>query len=49
MDPHWNDIPTVLRILLTTFVMAPTMTYLVMPFITRRLRPWLQKAPKKTA
>jgi len=49
VDPHWNDIPTVLRILLTTLVMAPTMTYLVMPFITRRLRPWLQKAPKVTA
>ncbi|WP_120339043.1 antibiotic biosynthesis monooxygenase [Cryobacterium soli] len=49
VDPEWNDIPTVLRILLTTFVMAPTMTYLVMPFITRRLRPWLQKAPTPKA
>jgi antibiotic biosynthesis monooxygenase (ABM) superfamily enzyme len=45
VDPHWNDIPTVLRILLTTLVMAPTMTYVVMPFITRRLRPWLHKRP----
>ena len=49
VDPAWNDIPTVLRILLTTLVMAPTMTYLVMPQITRLLRPWLQKAPKEKA
>jgi antibiotic biosynthesis monooxygenase (ABM) superfamily enzyme len=49
VDPHWNDIPTVLRILLTTLVMAPMMTYVVMPFVTRRLRPWLQKRPAPKA
>jgi len=46
VDPSWNSLPIVLRVLLTTFVMAPMMTIVVMPFITRMLRPWLQKAPK---
>lgn len=40
--PGWNDIPPVLRLLVTTLVMAPLMTYLVMPRVTLILQPWLQ-------
>lgn len=40
--PGWNDLPTALRVLLTTLALTPLMAYLVLPWITRMLRPWLQ-------
>lgn len=43
--PGWNDLPTVLRVLLTTLTLTPIMTYFVLPWITRMLRPWLQRQP----
>jgi uncharacterized protein len=27
----------------TTVVLTPVMTYLVLPFVTARLRPWLER------
>jgi antibiotic biosynthesis monooxygenase (ABM) superfamily enzyme len=43
--PGWHDVDTLPKILVTTCVMAPAMTFLVMPQITRMLRPWLQRRP----
>ncbi len=43
--PGWHDVDTLPKILITTLVMAPTMTFLVMPQITRMLRPWLLRRP----
>ena len=38
-------LPTVWRVLVTTLVMTPVMTYLVLPQLTRRLAWWLQGRP----
>jgi antibiotic biosynthesis monooxygenase (ABM) superfamily enzyme len=38
-------VPILPKILVTTLVMAPVMTYLVMPRVTRMLRPWLTRRP----
>lgn len=35
-------LPVVLRVLVTTVLLTPVMTYLVLPWITRRLQWWLQ-------
>ena len=43
--PGWRDVDILPKILVTTFVMAPTMTFLVMPQVTRMLRPWLLRRP----
>ncbi len=39
--PAWGSVPLALRVLLTTVVLTPVMTYVVLPFVTARLRPWL--------
>ena len=39
--PVWGTVPLALRVLITTIVLTPVMTYLVLPFVTARLRPWL--------
>ncbi|QZY29501.1 antibiotic biosynthesis monooxygenase [Nocardioides coralli] len=39
------ELPTVLRVLVSTLVMTPIMTYLVLPFLTSRLEWWLQGQP----
>ncbi|WP_051973373.1 antibiotic biosynthesis monooxygenase [Cryobacterium sp. MLB-32] len=44
--PGWNDLWIVTKVLLTTFVLTPLMAYIVLPWITRMLRPWLQKQPR---
>ena len=41
-DPH---LPLVPRVLLTTVVMTPVMTYLVLPRLTKGLEWWLQGRP----
>jgi antibiotic biosynthesis monooxygenase (ABM) superfamily enzyme len=38
-------LPVLPRVLLTTVVMTPVMTYLVLPQLTRRLEWWLQGRP----
>ncbi|MEJ1154383.1 antibiotic biosynthesis monooxygenase [Microbacterium marmarense] len=38
---HW---PLVMRILLATVMLTPVMTYFVLPWVTRMLRPWLQRS-----
>ncbi len=37
------DLPVVLRVLVTTVVMTPIMTYLALPFMTARLAWWLHR------
>jgi antibiotic biosynthesis monooxygenase (ABM) superfamily enzyme len=36
--------PQVLRVLINTGIMVALLTYLVMPFLTRRFKGWLFKA-----
>jgi antibiotic biosynthesis monooxygenase (ABM) superfamily enzyme len=43
--PGFAEWPLVLRVLITTILLTPVMTYLVLPQLTRFLRPWLQKSP----
>ena len=44
--PVWGAVPLALRVLITTVVLTPVMTYLVLPAITARLRPWLEGRPR---
>jgi antibiotic biosynthesis monooxygenase (ABM) superfamily enzyme len=43
--PVWGSVPLAARVLITTVVLTPVMTYLVLPFVTARLRPWLERQP----
>lgn len=40
--PGYAEWPFVLRALVSTLLLTPLMTYAVLPFVTRMLRPWLQ-------
>jgi antibiotic biosynthesis monooxygenase (ABM) superfamily enzyme len=44
--PGWNDLPTALKVLLTTTALTPLMTYWILPFVTARLKNWLA-APRR--
>lgn len=41
--PGWDVLPLWLRTLLTTVALTPVMTYWVLPWVTRMLRPWLNR------
>lgn len=41
--PGWNELPIWLRVLTTTLVLTPIMTYWVLPWVTRALRHWLAR------
>lgn len=41
--PGWGTLDIWLRVLATTLVLTPIMAYWVLPWVTRMLRPWLQK------
>jgi len=41
--PGWDAVPIWLRVLATTLVLTPIMTYWVLPFVTRSLRGWLAR------
>jgi hypothetical protein len=45
--PGWDDVNTVLRVLFTTLVLTPLMAYVVLPWVTRMLRPWLQREARR--
>jgi antibiotic biosynthesis monooxygenase (ABM) superfamily enzyme len=45
--PGWNDLPTALKVFLTTTALTPLMTYWILPFVTARLRPWLAAPPRR--
>lgn len=40
-------LPLPVRLLVTTVVVTPIMTYLVLPFVTARLAPWLHAPPRR--
>ena len=46
--PGWNDLPTALKVLLTTTALTPLMTYWILPFVTARLKNWLAAPPRCT-
>lgn len=41
--PGWDGLPIWLRVLATTLVLTPIMTYWVLPRVTRMLRGWLAR------
>ncbi|MEV8254597.1 antibiotic biosynthesis monooxygenase [Rhodoglobus sp. NPDC076762] len=43
--PGWDELPIVVRVLLTTLFLTPIMTYLLLPGVTRMLRRWLSPTP----
>jgi len=43
--PGFGELPIWLRVLATTLVLTPIMTYWVLPWVTRMLHRWLHKPP----
>ncbi|KUL40832.1 antibiotic biosynthesis monooxygenase [Actinoplanes awajinensis] len=43
LAPHLVDLNLVLRTMISTLVLTPIMTYLVLPRVTRALQPWLKR------
>lgn len=41
--PGWAELHVVLRVLISTALLTPIMTYWLLPLVTRWLRPWLQR------
>ncbi|MFE1646404.1 antibiotic biosynthesis monooxygenase [Microbacterium sp. P01] len=41
--PGFTEWPLVVRLLVSTVLLTPVMTYFVLPWVTRLLRPWLQR------
>ncbi|RWZ59580.1 antibiotic biosynthesis monooxygenase [Labedella populi] len=39
--PGWDDLAVFWRVLITTLVLTPIMTFWVLPAVTRLIRPWL--------
>ncbi|WP_165063294.1 antibiotic biosynthesis monooxygenase [Marisediminicola senii] len=42
--PGWDDLWTLAKVFITTIVLTPIMAYWVLPFVTRALQPWLNRA-----
>lgn len=42
--PGFAEWPLIARVLLSTLLLTPVMTYAVLPWVTRMLRPWLQRS-----
>jgi antibiotic biosynthesis monooxygenase (ABM) superfamily enzyme len=42
--PGWNELAVVWKVLITTLLLTPVMTFWALPFITRMLRSWLAPA-----
>jgi antibiotic biosynthesis monooxygenase (ABM) superfamily enzyme len=41
--PGWHQLWPLATVLITTLCLTPTMTYVLLPFVTRVLQPWLQR------
>ncbi|NNH03468.1 antibiotic biosynthesis monooxygenase [Microbacterium ulmi] len=41
--PGFGELPLVTRVLISTVVLTPIMTFWVLPWVTRMLRPWLHR------
>ncbi|MGH3705451.1 MAG: antibiotic biosynthesis monooxygenase [Agromyces sp.] len=44
--PGWNDLAVVWKVLATTLLLTPIMTFWALPFVTRVLRRWLAPAAR---
>jgi hypothetical protein len=42
--PFWGAVPVFPKVLVTTLILTPIMTYWVLPLATRLLRPWLLRS-----
>ncbi len=45
LNPHLTGLPVALRVLITTVVLTPIMTYLALPRVTKALEWWLHGRP----
>lgn len=45
--PGWNDLPTAVKVLITTSVLTPLMAYFVLPWVTSMLKPWLERSTRR--
>jgi len=41
--PIWHELWPIATVLITTLCLTPTMTYFLLPFVTRLLQPWLRR------
>jgi antibiotic biosynthesis monooxygenase (ABM) superfamily enzyme len=41
--PGWHQLWPLATVLITTLCLTPTMTYVLLPFVTRNLQPWLER------
>ncbi|SDH67047.1 hypothetical protein SAMN04515691_0447 [Leifsonia sp. 98AMF] len=41
--PGWHELWPIATVLITTLCLTPTMTYFLLPFVTRLLQPWLRR------
>jgi len=41
--PDWDHVAMVIKVFASTTILTPVMAYLVLPWITRMLRPWLHR------
>jgi antibiotic biosynthesis monooxygenase (ABM) superfamily enzyme len=45
--PGWHQLWPLATVLMTTLCLTPTMTYVMLPFVTRLLQPWLQRPRRR--
>lgn len=45
--PFWHQLWLPATVLITTLCLTPTMTYVLLPFVTRILHPWLQRPRRR--
>jgi antibiotic biosynthesis monooxygenase (ABM) superfamily enzyme len=45
--PAFAHLPAFPRVLVTTLVLTPVMTFWVLPFVTKLIRPWLLASPRR--
>ena len=47
--PGWDNLGTFLHVLISTLILAPIMTFWVLPFVTRLIRGWLYATPRRVS
>ena len=47
--PGWNELGVFWHVLISTLILAPIMTFWVLPFVTRLIRGWLYAGPRRVA
>ncbi len=45
--PAFGSLAVLPRVLITTLVLTPIMTFWVLPFVTQLIRPWLLAPPRE--